>query len=161
VQTLITRYLKGLDMGITKIRVVAVAFASAAVFVGPAEVAHADTEYWFTSPSGNIGCVMGDVLKGGVNCDIKSYTYARPPDPDHCTGRMNWGNRFALNPGQAPTMPCHGDTVFDASLDRTLNYGQKQSYGPITCDSEQNGMTCTDTNTGRYFWVSADSYTLH
>ena len=145
-----------------RLKVAAVAAAAvAAVMIGPPRIAHAETNYWFVSPSGNIGCVMGDLLHGGVTCDIKQYTYPRPPDPNNCTGRTTWGNRFSLNPGQAPQMPCHGDTVFDSTRDKTLDYGQKQSFGPITCASEPTGMTCTDTGTGHYFRVSTESYELH
>jgi hypothetical protein len=148
-----------MKMATVKITLMAAA-SVAAMTIGPPRIAHAETAYWFVSPSGNIGCMMGDVLNGGVMCDIKQYTYPRPPDPHNCTGHVNWGNRFSLNPGQAPDMPCHGDTVFAPELDRTLNYGQKQSLGPIACDSEQTGMTCTDTSTGHYFRVSSDSYQL-
>lgn len=144
---------------IAKVTVIAAASAAAMTIALP-RIAHAETEYYFASPSGNIGCMMGSLLNGGVMCDIKHYTYARPPDPDHCTGVVNWGDRFSLNPGQEPAMPCHGDTVFDPELDRTLNYGQTQSFGPITCDSEESGMTCTDTGTGHYFRVSSESYQL-
>jgi hypothetical protein len=41
----------------------------------------------------------------------------------------------------------------------TLDYGQKtRSLGAISCDSEQSGVTCTDTSTGHFFQVSSDSY---
>ena len=40
----------------------------------------------------------------------------------------------------------------------TLAYGQTQSAGSITCDSEPSGATCTDASTGHFFWVSHDSY---
>ena len=42
----------------------------------------------------------------------------------------------------------------------TLDYGQTRCLGPITCDSEPTGMTCTDTSTGHFLRVSRESYQL-
>jgi hypothetical protein len=39
----------------------------------------------------------------------------------------------------------------------TLEFGHTQSAGPITCDSEPTGMTCTDTSSGHFFRVSRES----
>ncbi len=36
-----------------------------------------------------------------------------------------------------------------------------QALGPITCDSETTGMTCTDNSTGHYFRLSRDNCELH
>jgi hypothetical protein len=43
-------------------------------------------------------------------------------------------------------------------LDR--DYGQTYSHGSITCDSELSGVTCADTATGPFFWVSRENYEL-
>ena len=98
---------------IRQLTVIAATSAGAMTIALP-RIAHAETEYYFVSPTGNIGCMMGNLLNGGVMCDVKHYTYAR----------------------------------------------QHQSFGAITCDSEQTRMTCTDTDTGHYFRVSSDSYQL-
>jgi len=139
-----------------------VASVTAAVTIALADFAHADTEYHFQSPSGNIACWLGDVIfNGGVECDIAQYTYALPARPADCpTQIVNFGDRFTLIPGQAAVMSCHGDTVRVPGEMQTLNYGQKLSLGQISCDSEQSGMICTDTSTGHYFLVSRDSYEL-
>jgi hypothetical protein len=41
-----------------------------------------------------------------------------------------------------------------------LGYGQTHTEGPIMCDSEATGVTCTDSRTGHFFRVSRDSYQL-
>ncbi len=40
----------------------------------------------------------------------------------------------------------------------TLDYGQKQTLGAISCDSELSGVTCTNANTGHFFRLSSESY---
>lgn len=138
---------------------VAVTAVTAAVIFGRADVAYADTEYHFQSPSGNIACMLADVLNGGVECDIADYIYAVPARPANCP--LNFGDRFALSPGEAPLMMCHADTVRVPGGMQTLNYGQTMSLGPISCNSEPAVMTCTDARTRHYFRVARDSYELH
>jgi hypothetical protein len=41
-----------------------------------------------------------------------------------------------------------------------LEYGQTSSAGSITCDSEPEGMTCTDISSGHYFRMSRESNEL-
>ncbi len=131
---------------------------AAATLSGVVGVAHADSVFNFQSPSGNIACTLGGALDGGVECDVAEYRYRVPPTPADCP--LNFGDRFALNPGQPPLMMCHGDTVRVPNA-RTLDYGQKLSIGTITCDSAQVGITCTDASTGHYFRAARDSYQLH
>ena len=42
----------------------------------------------------------------------------------------------------------------------TLEYGQIQTLGPISCDSETVGVTCIDNETGHYFAVSRETVQL-
>src|ERR1700732_4213864 len=146
-------------MAIVKLTMPVLVFA--ATMVAPAEVARADTEYHFQSPSGAIGCWLGDVFNGGVECDVADYPYALPPRPADCPANVvHFGDRFTLMPGQAPVMSCHGDTVIVPGEMQTLHYGQEMSLGPISCDSEPVGMICTDASTGHYFRAARDSYEL-
>ncbi len=116
--------------------------------------------YSFQSPGGNIACTLGPSTNPGLTvaaCDIGDHTYTPPPKPADC--HLGWGDRFSLLQGNAAMMDCHGDTLRVPGLS-TLNYGQTLSSGPITCDSESTGMTCTDNSTGHFFRVSSDSYQL-
>lgn len=136
-----------------------VASVCAALTLGATGRAFADPPVdYFISPSGNIACMLGDGLDGGVACDINEHTYAVPPRPANCP--LSWGDRFQLIPGRAPTMICHGDTVRNPGNEQTLSYGQTVSMGTITCDSETAGMTCTDSATGHFFRVARDSYDM-
>ncbi|MBV8927536.1 MAG: hypothetical protein JO152_00245 [Mycobacteriaceae bacterium] len=138
--------------------IAAVASACAATTLGVVDVARADTEYNFQSPSGNIACMLGDVLNGGVECDVADFTYVVPPRPTDC-GPTHFGDRFALWPGQPARMQCHGDTVRVPGM-QTLAYGHSVSLGQISCDSEPAGMRCVDASTGHYFRAARDSFEL-
>ncbi len=135
--------------------------ALAMLALGSAVRAAADPPVdYFQSPSKNIACVLGDGLNGGVACDVAGRTYAAPPRPADC-GPTTFGDRIELLTGQTPTMPCHGDTVKNPGQEQTLDYGQTVSSGPITCESQSAGMTCTDSGTGHFFRLARDSYEMH
>ena len=51
------------------------------------------------------------------------------------------------------------DTAYDAAAP-VLAYGQRTRLGPMACDSEQAGVTCTLETSGHGFFVSRDSYRL-
>ncbi len=137
----------------------AVPAACAALVLGWTGRAHADPPVdYFQTPSGNIACMLGG-FDGGVACDIAQHTYAAPPRPADC-GPTSFGDRIQLLPGQTPTMPCHGDTVKNPGQEQTLDYGQQVSSGPITCESQSDGMTCTDSGTGHFFRLARDSYQI-
>jgi hypothetical protein len=140
--------------------VAAVSMAAATATIGFAAPVHADESYYeFLSPSANIACSVGTGSDGksGAGCDIRDHTSTPPPRPLDC--HQGWGDRVSLEGGSAPVLHCHGDTeVFPGKP--TLPYGQTRSAGPITCDSEPTGVTCTDTSTGHFFRLSRDSYQL-
>jgi hypothetical protein len=92
-----------------------------------------------------------------VACDIGDHIYVAPPTPPNC--HLGFGDRFSLAQGNAPELDCHGDTLRIPGLP-TLAYGQTRSVGPISCDSEVAGMTCTDGSTGHFFRVASGSYQL-
>lgn len=146
-------------MAAVKSGVVATLFAPAAIGFGLAAPAPADPVYNFQAPSGNIACMLGGALNGAVECDIADHTYVVPPRPPDCP--LTFGDRFRLDPGQAPVMSCHSDTVRIPGGMQTLDYGRTLSLGPISCNSESAGMTCTDAGTGHFFRVSRESYELH
>jgi len=144
--------LKVVAIAVISVTSVATAFRLAAV-------AHADSYYQFQSPTGNIDCAEGVLNdQAFALCEIRDHTWTAPPRPQACEGA--WGDRIGMEQGEAPSLGCHSDTVRGSGLD-TLGYGESRSAGPITCDSEPSGLTCTDSSTGHFFVIARDSYELH
>jgi hypothetical protein len=140
-------------------KLVLTATAAVAVTIAPPTIAHADPgTLFFQSPSGNIHCDLGRGMDGnaGVECEVENATYEVPPGP--CQLRGPFASQFLL--GQGDTRPDVGCVPTSNPPWQTLDYGQTRLLGPITCDSEPSGMTCTDSNTGHFFRVSRDSYQL-
>ena len=111
----------------------------------------------FQSPSGNITCALfsygGD---DSVQCEVAEHDWVAPPKEPGC--HLNWGSRFLLNQPAGALFACYGQDL--PAPERTLNYGSTWSVGTITCDSESVGMTCTDSSTGHYFFVSRQTWRL-
>ena len=125
----------------------------AAGFGFPA-TAHADIEN-FQSPSGNIFCILDS---NGAACDVRDHAYQLPRPPE-CAQMLAWGDRFTLDVGKPAAITCHGDTL-QVPGESTLNYGQTQSAGTLSCQSQPSGIKCTDSKTGHYFRAARDSYDL-
>ena len=123
----------------------------------PTTVAQEASHSTFQSPSGNINCMMyasgGEI---GARCEVVDHTWAAPPRSPDCP--LNWGDRFYLTQGGDAGFGCYHQEF--PTAERTLGYGQTQSVGTLTCDSESTGMTCTDSSTGHYFRVSREIYEL-
>ena len=107
----------------------------------------------FTSPSGNIGCYID---KKNVRCDIADRSWEPPPAPAGC--KLDYGQGITLSAGAEPAFVCAGDTALGGGEE--LPYGQSISAGLLRCESEESGMTCTDSETGRGFTISKDAYKL-
>jgi hypothetical protein len=139
----------------------AAALVAAAVLDTPA--AGADPDYkFFQSPSGNISCQLGTFVDNGVPrataaCEISEHTFTTPPKPAACEG--GWGDRVGVTQGAHASLQCHTDTM-RGSKDPVLDYGQTLSAGPLTCRSDQSGITCSDSTTQHGFSLSRDSYTV-
>ena len=121
--------------------------------------AHAFSFYQFQSPSGNVFCGVGTLDNGNAfaQCEIVDRSWSPPPRPTACEGE--WGDRIGLNQGRPATFECHGDTLRGDGLP-TLDYGRSYFEGPVTCSSEESGVTCSDISTGHYFTISRESYGL-
>jgi len=141
------------------IRIPLIAALSIATTLPLAAVAHADTQYEFQSPSGNIVCVMWvpDTGAAKVGCQAHQFSYAKPP-PGQCN-LGGWGSQIGLKQGDLPDFECVGGVLAVPPLS-TLGYGQTHTVGVMTCGSEPAGVTCTDTGTGHHFRMSHDSYQL-
>jgi hypothetical protein len=116
------------------------------------------------TPSGNIICsIYAD--GSGANCEIREHTWVAPASTDGPFGRpcdFSFGGlEFYVSQAKPANLGCYeGVSNFDAPSPRSLGYGQTQSRGVITCDSEPFGVTCTDTATGHFFRVSRENYEL-
>ncbi|MFN8033713.1 MAG: DUF6636 domain-containing protein [Mycobacterium sp.] len=132
--------------------------AGAVVATLGAATAHADIVGDFKSPTGDVYCQMA--LNNGtasVACEGGGPYTGPAPDCPH----GNWGDRFYLTQGAVPIVACHTDTIRSNQAQApVLFFGQTQSVGDITCDSELSGITCTDGSTGRFFSMSAAANTL-
>ncbi|MDT5391965.1 MAG: hypothetical protein QOE04_5606 [Mycobacterium sp.] len=132
------------------------------VTVAPPPVAtpvgqHVTADGPFQSPSGNIRCATFTYGAGGhtVRCEVAEHDWVAT-QPDGC--QMNWGDRVGLEEGSAAVFGCYGQEM--PAPTHTLEYGQIQTLGSLSCDSETVGIMCIDTNTGHYFSVSRETVHL-
>ncbi|WP_051265091.1 DUF6636 domain-containing protein [Nakamurella lactea] len=107
----------------------------------------------FTSPSGNISCLITTDTEPQVRCDLAESSI--PKDHD-CHGTGDWGVSVTLIAGHKAEMRCISDTVMQPGIP-TLAYGQKSQVGPITCTSAEDGMHCADSD-GHGFRLAKASY---
>ena len=108
----------------------------------------------FTSPSGNIGCMLDDDF---VRCDIAERNWAPPPRPADCPDVTGYGQGIELQSTGSPRFVCAGDTALGGGP--ALPYGQSRSRGDISCSSEPSGMRCVNTD-GRGFTLSREDYSV-
>jgi hypothetical protein len=108
----------------------------------------------FTSPSGNIGCILSDDL---LRCDIATRDWSPPPRPADCPDYSDYGQGMQLHPYGPARFVCAGDTAMGAG--RVLPYGEYQAGGGMSCNSEPSGMRCSNSD-GRGFVISRDAYRL-
>jgi hypothetical protein len=148
--------------------IAAVSISTAATALPSAAIAHADNNYQqFASPSGHIRCILNgqDAPAPIVQCAIGDYTYAALPgstsDGGACPYGSDLGRDFRLDQGKPTYLTCSYSALGSGFGPwSTVDYGQTRSLGPITCDSELSGVTCTDTSSDLFFRVSRDSYQL-
>lgn len=125
------------------------AVAAAALVYAP--TAAADD---FTSPSGNIGCIMSD---DSLRCDIAERYWSPPPRPSDCPDFMDFGQGILLHPTGPARFVCAGDTAMVPGP--VLPYGQYQAGGGMSCNSEPSGMRCSNSD-GRGFMISRQGYQI-
>ncbi|WP_176562333.1 DUF6636 domain-containing protein [Mycolicibacterium palauense] len=135
--------------------------AVAPAFVAAAAPAHADIT-GFTSPSGNIGCILDDGGAGGgasgyVRCDIGERSWSPPARPADCPDETDFGQGIALHTYGPAAFVCAGDTALGAG--GPLAYGNYQAGGGVSCTSKPTAMTCSNSD-GHGFSLSRESYDL-
>lgn len=111
----------------------------------------------FQSPSGNIRCNMY-ISTNGLStalCAVVQHDWVAT-QPANC--QANWGDRVDLEEGAPARFGCYGQDL--PAPTHTLEYGQIQTLGSISCDSETVGIMCIDNNTGHYFSVSRQTVHL-
>jgi hypothetical protein len=116
----------------------------------------------FTSPSGNIECVItssgdGELVARSVRCDIDERDWSPPPQPADC--ELDYGHAILIGVGQPAEFLCAGDTTI-GSGGEPLAYGEAITAGPMRCESAESGMTCRDVGSGRGFSISREAYQL-
>ena len=107
----------------------------------------------FTSPTGNIGCYID---RRSVRCDIGDRDWEPPPAPKSCD--LDYGQGIELRAGGPAAFVCAGDTALGGG--DALDYGRSIAAGLLVCESEESGMTCRDTETGRGFSLSKQGYDI-
>ena len=135
------------------LRVMTVAAAASAAAALCAASAAAEGFVDFTSPSGNVSCMLGADY---VRCDIAERDWAPPPRPADC--EFDYGQGIALAPGEPAGFVCAGDTTLGGS--DVLAYGQTIARGGLSCTSAESGISCRDTGSGRGFSLSRQVYQL-
>jgi hypothetical protein len=108
----------------------------------------------FTSPSGNIGCVVDTT---SARCDVRDHVYTAGLRPSNCD--LDWGDSLQVNDKGLVGWVCHGDTVFDPAA-QALPYGKSSQKGSIVCASADTGMTCTQGPSGHGFLISRERYRI-
>jgi hypothetical protein len=108
----------------------------------------------FTSPSGNIGCILSDTL---VRCDIGERDWSPPPRPADCPEYSDYGQGLLLHPTGPARFVCAGDTAMGAGP--VLPYGQFEAGGGMSCNSEPSGMRCSNSD-GRGFSIARQGYEI-
>lgn len=107
-------------------------------------------ELFFTTPSGNISCLMGEESAGfgAVICLIKEKEFPDNPRPGSCSESMSWAGAFVtLGSAGAAQGICTGDSPVPPHSS-VLPYGSALVHGDYRCSSAETGVTCTGPNGG-------------
>ncbi|MDX1883039.1 DUF6636 domain-containing protein [Mycolicibacterium sp. 120270] len=123
--------------------------AVAAVLGAPAAAAETTG---FTSPSGNIGCILADDL---LRCDIAERGWSPPARPADCPDYSDYGQGIVLHQTGPARFVCAGDTAMGGGA--VLPYGQFLAGGGMSCNSEPTGMRCSNSE-GRGFTISRQAH---
>lgn len=112
---------------------------------------------YFRAPSDNIGC---EITPTSAACDIRQKTWTTPPKPSTCEYDWGFGVYLTLRPTPTSAVSCTSDTAFDTRAP-VLAYGATATAGTVTCESRTDGVRCTDSASGKGFFLSRDRYELY
>lgn len=126
-------------------------------FTVPAALADTYGVRHFTTPSGNIFCIIDNEWpRPYMRCDLNDATFTPPPRPTKdCYG--TWGRSVTMTIGESPAFHCISDWAGGENL-FVLRYGDDTKVGPFQCSSREGGLTCVDTTTSRGFRLARQSY---
>ena len=105
----------------------------------------------FRTPSDNIHCLVSSA-DAAIDCEIIDVTTfsTLPERPADCD--LEWGQRFSMKDTGEAQLICTGDTVRDYKS-TIVPYGETFSYGQLTCESTEAGLTCKNAD-GHGFMLS-------
>lgn len=106
------------------------------------------------TPSGNIGCDLEVEYSG---CGVESWMTTRIY-PDPMWGSLGWVD---LTVDKKPVVAHRGDAPYYKWEDpkpQVLNYGDVVYFKDMVCASEQNGLTCWNTKSGRGALINKSGY---
>jgi hypothetical protein len=109
----------------------------------------------FTTPSKNIVC---HVSADAARCDINDRTWKPPPAAKKC--EVDRGNGVQVEGRGKGGMTCAGDSLFGATVEKTLAYGHALTAKQVTCASTQANVRCENSATHHGFTLSRTAYTL-
>jgi len=109
----------------------------------------------FSSPSGNIGCL---IINGSARCDIRNRHWSPPPHPSSCPPVVDYGQGLIVDTRGNARFVCAGDTALNPSAP-PLQYGVDTRVGGLTCASRSDGMTCTNAY-GHGFTIAIQGYRI-
>ena len=118
-----------------------------------------DSSHNFQTPTGNIQCVFeaGDQEQVPyVDCLVFEATWSIEEDP---TCESDWADSELSLSDDVSEGSCRSDT-FIVEDPTTLDYGQGWSSGPLACMSRQDGVTCSNSETGHGFRAARGSYVV-
>jgi hypothetical protein len=104
----------------------------------------------FVTPSRNIGCYVDDQ---SARCDIAERDWTAPPKPQSC--EFGWGQGLVVT-GAGADFVCAGDTTLQGPA--ILDYGGAAQRGNFRCEVSQQGVTCTNTVSGKGFKIARAAY---
>ncbi len=107
----------------------------------------------FTSPSGNVRCLLDATT---ARCDITERSWAPPLRPASC--ELDYGRGITLRPGRPAAFVCAGDST--PSADTQLAEHDSITAGTLRCESTGTGVTCRDTKSRHGFALSPEAYHL-
>ncbi|MHB1064296.1 MAG: variant leucine-rich repeat-containing protein [Georgenia sp.] len=119
-------------------------------WVEPVRAAPADAQDLadFSSPSGNIVCVLGVVA---TTCTIDERAFSNPPE---C---VDGPVTIVVPLGGEARVDCAAPAARSAA---TLGYGTSTTSGYFACTSERDGVSCWSTLTGRGFSLARAQFAL-